>query len=73
MDNFTTYTTVGGDTWASVAFKAYGDAYLSKTIADANPTVKLDPILPAGIVLIIPVNTNSGSTIDISLMPPWKR
>ncbi len=71
MSEFTSYITVGGERWDTVAFKAYGDATLFPTIAAANLDVPLYDVLPQGIRLLIPVL--SQAAVDVNLLPPWKR
>lgn len=71
MTDFTSYTTVGGERWDTVAFKAYGDALLFPTIAAANPDVPLYDVLPQGVRLLIPVLNQAES--DVNNLPPWKR
>jgi len=68
---YTRYTTVQGDRWDTVAFKAYGDATLYSEIVEANPTVPKDAVIPSGIVLNIPIRENSVS--KKSVLPPWKQ
>ena len=71
MSEFTTYTTVGGERWDTIAYKAYGDPMLYPQIAAANPDVPLDDVLPQGIELLIPVISQAEA--DVNLLPPWKR
>jgi phage tail protein X len=73
MADFTTYETTGGENWGLIAYKAYGDAALIKPITDANPTVKIDTVLPSGLVLSIPIITENENSISPDLLPPWKR
>ncbi len=68
---YTRYTTVQGDRWDTVSFKAYGDATLYSGIVEANPTVPKDAVIPSGIVLNIPIIDKP--TVDISVLPPWKQ
>lgn len=68
---YTRYTTVQGDRWDTVAFKAYGDATQYSAIVEANPTVPKGPVLPAGTILNIPVIDSP--TVDTSILPPWKQ
>lgn len=68
---FTTYTTIEGDRWDTVAFKAYGDANKYSAIVQANPFVPKGVILPSGITLYIPVEDRPN--VNTSLLPPWKR
>lgn len=71
--NYVTYTTTGGENWGFIANKAYGNPFDIKTITDANPTVELGGLLPAGIVLKIPVKDVPSNVVDQSLLPFWKR
>lgn len=71
MADFTTYTTIEGDRWDTVAYKAYGDALRYPEIAEANRDVPLTDILPAGLTLRVPVIQEA--ELDTNLLPPWKR
>lgn len=71
MAEFTEYTTIDGDRWDTVAWKAYGDATLYPQIAEANPDIPLTAVLPAGVRLLVPVLERA--TIDKNVLPPWKR
>lgn len=68
---FTTYTTIEGDRWDTIAFKAYGDATKYSAIVQANPFVPKGVVLPSGITLYIPVEDRP--SVNKSLLPPWKR
>jgi phage tail protein X len=68
---FTTYTTVEGDRWDTVAFKAYGDATKYSGIVQANPFVPKGVVLPSGVTLYIPLVERP--SVDTSKLPPWKR
>lgn len=69
--SFTRYTTVQGDRWDTVAFKAYGDPMKITPIVEANTHVPKQPVLPAGIILNIPIQERDKVTPNI--LPPWKR
>jgi len=71
--DYKNYTTNEGDTWPLVAYKAYGEAMDMAAIVDANPSVKIDPVLPAGIVLRIPSREVPGEVVSLDRLPPWKR
>jgi phage tail protein X len=67
------YTTVQGDTWDYIAYKAYGEQsgteFYMNTLLDANPAYMHYVIFPADIALNIP-------DIEVELpktLPPWKR
>ena len=67
----TTYTTKQGDTWDTVAFKAYGDATRINEIIAANPNVPITDQIAANTILNIPIIPEP--TLDETLLPPWKR
>ena len=64
-----TYTTVSGDTWDIVAYKAYGNEMCMDTLIKANIEHKDTYIFPAGVVLTLP---EIELTVSESL-PPWKQ
>ena len=64
-----TYTTVSGDTWDIVAYKAYGNEMYMDTLIKANIEYKDTYIFPAGVVLTLP---EIELTVSESL-PPWKQ
>jgi nucleoid-associated protein YgaU len=68
---YTEYITKNGDTWSGIAFKAYGDVTKMKDIIEANPYTSAYPVLPAGIVLLVPIAEKS--SVTVSNLPPWKR
>jgi len=71
---YTTYTTIEGERWDSIAYKAYGDPMRLLEIAEANPGVALVDRLPGGLKLLIPVDEAAeAESIDQELLPPWKR
>lgn len=64
-----TYTTVSGDTWDIVAYKAYGNEMYMDTLIKANIEYKDTYIFPAWVVLTLP---EIELTVSESL-PPWKQ
>lgn len=64
-----TYTTVSGDTWDIVAYKAYGNEMYMDTLIKANIEYKDTYIFPARVVLTLP---EIELTVSESL-PPWKQ
>jgi phage tail protein X len=64
-----TYTTVSGDTWDIVAYKAYGNEMYMDTIIKANIEYKDTYIFPAGVVLTLPEIELTAS----ESLPPWKQ
>ena len=64
-----TYTTISGDTWDIVAYKAYGNEMYMDMLIKANIEHKDTYIFPAGVVLTLP-------EIDLEVsetLPPWKQ
>lgn len=51
----TTYTTIEGERWSDIAFKAYGNALLYPQIIAANPLIGITDTLEGGLLLDIPV------------------
>lgn len=69
MRMLNTYTTKSGDTWDSVAYKAYGNEMYMDTLIKANIEHKDTYIFPAGVTLSLP-------EIDLEVsdsLPPWKQ
>jgi phage tail protein X len=67
-----TYTTLEGERFDTIAYKAYGDALLFLEIVEANPYVQLNgEPLPAGIILNIPVRERP--VTEQTNLPPWKQ
>lgn len=64
-----TYTTVSGDTWDIVAYKAYGNEMYMDTLIKANIEYKDTYIFLAGVVLTLP---EIELTVSESL-PLWKQ
>jgi phage tail protein X len=62
--------TVQGDTWDTIALRAYGStAHMDKLIM-ANPGARLMAIFPAGIEITVP---EIDTTQAAETQPPWKR
>jgi len=68
--SYLTCLTREGDTWDAIAWRYYGNAYRYPPIIAANPQVPMTPVLPAGIVLTIPVLPREP---DTQSLPPWMR
>jgi phage tail protein X len=69
------HITSDGDRWDLLAWEYYGDPTMYELIIVANPEVQIEPVLPAGIRLLIPVLEES-ATGDIATqeeLPPWKQ
>lgn len=57
--------------WDTVSYQVYGTVDRIPDIAEANPTVALDVLIPAGTRLYIPVVEQAA--LNTELLPPWKR
>lgn len=65
-----TYTTIQGDTWDSIAYKAYGAGNESQagTLMQNNWDLLDYYVFPAGIVVQVPELET-----DTSDLPPWRQ
>ncbi len=72
MAEFIQHITSDGERWDTIAYKYYGDPFAYEQIIDANPSVPIVPILPSGIVLMIPV-VEDDATLPSEELPPWKQ
>lgn len=70
MSEYYSYITKDNDRWDLISYKFYSTPNLYEEIIKANPNVPIEPTLPAGIKLKIPVLEES-QTIKFEL-PPWK-
>lgn len=73
MNSLVPYVTKQGDTWDLIANRAYANPLSVSEIMAANPGVPIDPVLPVGIKIMIPVLTNSFVETNLQNLPPWKR
>lgn len=65
------HVTADGDRWDLLAWRYYRDPMGYERIMDTNPDVAREPVLAAGIRLLIPIiKTPDTLTEDL---PPWKR
>lgn len=67
----TEYMTSEGDRLDLIAYKAYGDPFAWQSILDANPSLPIVAVYPAGIKIIIPVVENTTVT-EQDKLAPWK-
>lgn len=67
------YTTIEGERWDNVAWKAYGNAAKVNEIIASNPDVQITDRIPAGTVLNIPIVEEEEVLTDLELLPPWKQ
>ncbi len=72
MSDAIRHVTTEGERWDLLAYAYYGDPTGYERIMAANPGVRLHPILPSGIVLVIPTIEQSEPRTTEDL-PPWKR
>ena len=64
------YTTVQGDMWDMIAYKALGSINLTDKLMMANRRYLNFYTFPAGIVLTLP---EVGNESNIEGLPPWKQ
>lgn len=70
------YFTRDGDRWDSLAYRYYADVRLQTKLIEENRKLfngfAVPAILPAGLTIKIPLLTKK-TTVDDSLLPPWKK
>jgi phage tail protein X len=71
MAGQTTYTTNQGDTWTSIAWKAYGDVSKMDEVIMANPYIPASAVISGGIDITVPILDKA--SLNPSMLPPWKR
>lgn len=80
----TEYLTQQNDRWDLIAYRAYGtvgnillddgsQVNAMSYIINANPGITSSDVLDAGILLQIPIITNTILPADPTNVPPWKR
>lgn len=62
----TSYTTISGDTWDMIAFKAYGNEMYTDDLMNANTDYLETSVFTGGVKLTIPVIEEQEKII-----PPW--
>lgn len=65
-----TYTTISGDMWDSIAFKALGSEKYMDQLMAANLEHRKVTIFPAGVILVVP---DIEKAAKLTGLPPWKR
>lgn len=70
MTKYLEHITADNERWDLLAWRYYGDAIKYEPIIVANPTIPIEPVLPSGIRVMIPV-------LDVMSLPvtdpaPWK-
>ena len=74
MAAYKKYTTIAGDTFDLVAYRAYGDSRHAPDIMAANSQYVDIAIFGAGVVLSVPdVEKASQEAADLNSLPPWRR
>jgi phage tail protein X len=73
MATTTEYITRPGDRWDLISYKAYGTINMMGDIIRANPDIPITDILPAGLLLQIPIVAVVIDPTDLDLLPPWKK
>lgn len=66
------HVTREGERWDQLAWEYYGDPYDYERIILANPTIPIIPVLPSGVILLIPIIEDAEEIPAVEL-PPWKR
>ena len=64
-----TYTTIQGDMWDTIAYKVYGSESGMNTLLEANQEYDDVVVFPANVVLQVPEYTST----ETFNLPPWRR
>lgn len=64
-----TYTSIQGDTWDMIAYKAYGKESAIVQLIEANSDLANIAIFPSGVQVICPTIAPEASHI----LPPWRK
>lgn len=72
MSQFAIHTSMKDERWDTIAYRYYGDANRISPLAEANPHIALLPHLESGLTVLVPILTDTVTTITEAL-PPWKR
>lgn len=79
MSEYLEHLTSDGERWDLIAFRYYADVARQGELIAANrhlftDTLRIPALLPAGLVLRIPIRAATGSAeATTSQLPPWKR
>lgn len=67
-----TITTVSGDTWDTIAHRAYGNTLRTQDLMEARENIRLLDIqvFPSGVVVFIP---DVEDTYTIGDLPEWRK
>jgi phage tail protein X len=71
MTEYVRYVTKQDDRWDQISQTHYGTPYGYQRIIETNKAAPIVPLLPAGLVLAIPVVPRQDVASDV--LPPWKR
>ena len=66
------HITLDGDRWDQIATLYYGDASRISPLAEANEHLWLQPVLPGGLPVRVPILEDDNNLLPEEL-PPWKR
>ena len=64
------HTTKTGDRWDLLGWKYYGDPTNYSGIVQANPSIPIEPIFEAGLLIAIPVI--EATNAEPADLPPWE-
>lgn len=64
-----TYTTVQGDMWDSIAKKIYDNELGMNALLEANEPYRDVVVFPAGVILNVP----DYEAPKVDMLPPWRR
>lgn len=67
---FISHITEGGERWDLLAWQYYGNPTLYSPIILANPTIPIESVFDAGLVIAVPIL--QVSLTQTSALPPWK-
>ncbi len=73
MNNLVPYITKQNDTWDLIANRAYANPLSVSELMKANPGIPIDPVLPQGIKIMVPVLLDTFVETNQQNLPPWKR
>ena len=66
------YLTGAADRWDTIAYAYYGDATNFAPLVAANPTLGAAPVLPEGIIIIVPIIDEVDLPATADSLPPWR-
>ena len=69
---YLSYLTQDNDRWDNIAYRFYGNAMHYRFIIEANPGIRILSVLPAGLLLKIPL-IEQQQIISDDALPPWKK